>query len=105
MSKSQFLLSFHSCTLSLVLAIRRHFIPVGASMDKVVMKHARDVAVGDVVLIAPENKAAAPATITHIMATIEAGLYNPYTRVRIAHALANSVAWHCFIPAMQLVRA
>ena len=46
------------------------------------MKYARDVVLGDTVMVVASGKRrAVPATVTHIVVTLETGLYNPYTKV------------------------
>ena len=46
------------------------------------MKHAQNVVVGDVLVVASEHGAVMPTTVTRVAESLQFGLYNPYTKVR-----------------------
>lgn len=54
---------------------------MGASLATSVMKYAKDVVVGDTVMIASGQGTAESATVVEITAAMELGLFNPYTKV------------------------
>ncbi|KAK9803047.1 hypothetical protein WJX73_000963 [Symbiochloris irregularis] len=58
----------------------RHFVPVGPSMQAAVMKYARDVVIGDILMVSHDSEIITPAVVTHISAITAQGLYNPYTK-------------------------
>ena len=60
----------------------RHFIPVGPSLKTSRPTYAKDVAIGDAVLLVDANGAAA-ARVAAKDLVLSKGVYNPYTKVQL----------------------
>lgn len=58
----------------------RHFVPVGSSVKNSRATYAKDVSIGDHVLLVNEDGAAVGTVIAKQLVTGQ-GLYNPYTKV------------------------
>lgn len=62
----------------------RHFVPVQGSSGKQTLKYAQDINIGEILLMASAEDMAVPGIVASIATTKAVGLYNPYTKVRIA---------------------
>lgn len=84
----------------------RHYVPVGPSMQSAVMKYAKDVVQGDLLITITDQGQAVPAMVIATAHSIETGLFNPYTRVRaLGHANVILHALECLRQRWQKRRA